>query len=63
MDGSTLALDGHWSFVGNAAGELHGKLGGLPVEMVWEGVVEPGHGDCVTKPASQFRVIAQGTVG
>jgi hypothetical protein len=33
--------------------------------MVWEGLPEPDHlgEDCVTKPASHVRVLAEGTVG
>jgi hypothetical protein len=65
VDGSPLALTGAFRWVGSAANELHGQLGGLPVEMAWEALSEPDHldEDCVTKPASHYRVLAQGTVG
>lgn len=65
VDGLAMVLTGPWSFTGNSVGEIHGQLGGLPVEMVWEGYADPDHPgqDCVTKRASEFRVIGQGTVG
>jgi hypothetical protein len=65
IDGSALALTGPWSFTGNAAGQLHGQLGGHPVDMGWVAFSEPDHvdEDCVTKPVRHFRWIAQGTVG
>jgi hypothetical protein len=65
VGGSAVALTGPWSWTGNMAGGLHGQLGGHPVEMAWQARPEPDHldEDCVTKPASHFRMLAQGTVG
>lgn len=65
MDGAALALAGDFRWVGSQGGEAHGQLGGLHMQIVWEALPEPDHLDenCVTKPASHLRVIAQGTVG
>ena len=64
--GPTLVLTGPWAFIGTGAvGEIHGQLGGAPVEMVFETYVEPDHLDenCVTTPVKHAGVRGQGTVG
>lgn len=65
VEGPPLALTGPWGFEGSLVGAIHGQLGGLPVEMVYEAYTETDHldEDCMTKPASHFHVIGQGTVG
>lgn len=65
VDGSGMTLTGPWRATGNFVGEVHGQLGGLPAQMVYEATIESDHLDenCVTKPASQGRVLGEGTVG
>lgn len=65
VEGPALALTGPFAWMGSSVGKVHGRLGGLPVEMVYEAYTDPDHldEDCVTKPASHIRAMGQGTVG
>jgi hypothetical protein len=53
------------SGIGTSVGEIHGQLGALPVELVYEAHTEPHHldEDGVTTPAGHPRTIGHGTVG
>ncbi len=64
-DRGPLRLAGTFTWEGTLAGTMTGDLGRLPVTLGYEAHPEPDHADeeCVTKAASHFGLLGQGTIG
>jgi len=66
MDGASIILSGPFIAVASLlGGELHGRFGRHPVEMLLSAYPEPNHlnQDCISNPAGDDEVIGGGTVG
>jgi len=65
VGGGMLDLAGSYTWNGTAVGRMTGDLGRLPVTLAYEAYPDPAHlgEDCLTKAASHFGLLGQGTIG
>jgi hypothetical protein len=65
VGGGVLDLTGSYAWEGMAVGRMYGDLGRLPVTLGYVAYPDPGHPDenCLTKAASHFGLLGQGTIG
>jgi hypothetical protein len=65
VGGGMLDLTGSYTWQGTAVGRMYGDFGRIPVTLAFEAYPDPGHPDenCLTKAASHFGLLGQGTIG
>lgn len=65
VGGGMLGLTGSYSWDGTAVGRMYGDFDRLPVTLGYAAYPDPGHPgeDCLTKDASHFGLLGQGTIG